>query len=414
MSWEPVLDQSLYALGWDAISSVADEVGGLSVSSKSLADLCEAALFLTYLHLTQPHRGWNELAIEHIEAAGEKLSSMKSLASALHGGLSGVGWTVAHLTGLLSEDFDPNVGEDQDALTEIDTLLLKRIHSHRLHEYDLINGLVGIGVYFLERLPRPTAHQGLERIIYLIETQSVRAPTGCTWHTPSAHLPENQRHLYPAGYFNLGVAHGIPGIIQFLGETKNAGIEVQKSTDLIGLAVNWLDSQRRSSDNLSFFGTCVAPGQKTRDSRLAWCYGDLGIAAVLYQAWRRSGREDWHSTALSIIDHCLSRPLSETGVLDPGLCHGALGIAHILVRLYQSERSLTYKAAANVWYQRGLAMRDPEIGTGGFFQLLSNRRKADISFLTGAIGGALALCAALSPIEPGWDRILSLSGRECF
>jgi hypothetical protein len=32
------------------------------------------------------------------------------------------------------------------------------------------------------------------------------------------------------------------------------------------------------------------------------------------------------------------------------------------------------------------------------------------AFLDGAIGVALALLAALTPIEPQWDRLLQLSG----
>ena len=121
------------------------------------------------MELSQPSHGWGMLAVEHLAAAGELVSSAQSIEIGLYGGVSGVGWTVEHVGTILSEDggseCDRGTVDQDDSLSEIDRLLLHRLDNSSnatVRDYDLIGGLVGIGVYFLERLPRPTATQGIK------------------------------------------------------------------------------------------------------------------------------------------------------------------------------------------------------------------------------------------------------------
>jgi len=156
----------------------------------------------------------------------------------------------------------------------------------------------------------------------------------------------------------------------------------------------------------------------TEECRLAWCYGDLGIVAVLLQVARRTGRDDVRQFASALLDHCLERQPSDYGVVDAPLCHGASGLAHIFNRIYQTEGDLRCRDAALAWFDRTLAMRQPTSRAGGF--LASTRPdpqgptvwEASPAFLDGAIGVALALLSAVTPTEPNWDRLLLVSGRS--
>src|SRR5262249_23723414 len=111
--------------------------------------------------------------LRHATAAVAKQSGTASLYS----GLTGVGWAIAHLlekgTGPFCAkhpcgrsgkmDLSPFPAGD---LAEIDEVLLDpRDQSPWRGEYDLIEGLVGFGVYALERLPRPGATACLERLV---------------------------------------------------------------------------------------------------------------------------------------------------------------------------------------------------------------------------------------------------------
>ena len=58
-------------------------------------------------------------------------------------------------------------------------------------------------------------------------------------------------------------------------------------------------------------------------------------------------------------------------------------------------------------------MRRPGSGVGGFQSAAFTESgviwRDDSSFLTGAAGIGLALLAAITPVEPEWDRVLLLS-----
>jgi hypothetical protein len=96
-------------------------------------------------------------------------------------------------------------------------------------------------------------------------------------------------------------------------------------------------------------------------------------------------------------------------VIDAGLCHGAAGIAHLLNRFSQATGDLELARAADAWFGRALAMRRTD-SVAGFPRgipvngVLTWEPAADL--LTGATGVALALHAAISPIEPAWDQLM--------
>jgi hypothetical protein len=68
--------------------------------------------------------------------------------------------------------------------------------------------------------------------------------------------------------------------------------------------------------------------------------------------------------------------------------------------------------AAQFWFARALEMRIPGRGIAGFAAREAGGWVADPGILTGAAGIGLALLAAITPIEPEWDRILLLSVRD--
>ena len=205
----------------------------------------------------------------------------------------------------------------------------------------------------------------------------------------------------------------MPGVIHFLSEVIAARVDTDRALSLLEGSVKWLLAQQRTADAVSRYDSFIAPGRQACDSRLGWCYGDLGIAAVLCQVARRMGRNDWREIGTALLDRCLEWPIEKARIYDASLCHGALGVAHVFNRAYQSTGDEKYKSAANTWYAGGMQLRQPEHSTAGFFAWApdqSPQKQVDGSFLSGAIGAALALLSAVAPIEPRWDRLMLLSG----
>jgi hypothetical protein len=143
--------------------------------------------------------------------------------------------------------------------------------------------------------------------------------------------------------------------------------------------------------------------------RVAWCYGDLGVAVALMSAASATGRDDWRAHALELAHGMAARPFEASAVIDAGLCHGAAGVAHLFNRLSQATGDAELARAAATWFDRTLAMRSAQ-PIAGFPRgmpvdgVMTWEPAPDL--LTGATGVALALHAAISPIEPAWDQLL--------
>jgi len=322
----------------------------------------------------------------------------------LYGGAARIAFAVGHLS----------AGDDADTACEMIERSLLRFLEHPTDAYDLISGLVGIAVPVLQRITdgkssgssEPVARGILEHLERLARPM----PAGLAWHTPPALLPRWQRELAPNGYINLGLAHGMPGVVAILARYLTAGIEVERARTLLEGAVAYL----RSAADPRFGNRYPAWLSTQRDhqesmSRVAWCYGDLGVAVALLSAATAAGRDDWRAEALALAHGMAARSFESSRVVDTGLCHGAAGVAHLFNRLSQATGDAELARAADTWFARTLAMRRAE-PIAGFPRglpvdgVMTWDPGADL--LTGACGVALALHAAISPVEPGWDQLL--------
>jgi hypothetical protein len=400
-NWRPILTGEARNRTLDSIQKIvsalpeptAEDLGSsLSGGAAGLAVLCS--------YLYRAGLDDNDNAIWFLNRAIEGVSARQMHAS-LFGGFVGVGWAIAHLQNEFFElEDDPNEGVDQATID-----YLKRTPWE--YEYDLISGPVGLGVYAFERLPKPSAITCLELVLDRIDELAERTPDGITWFTRPEFLPEFQREQCPKGYYNLGLAHGVPGVIGLLAQLCTASIGLPRAKELLTGAVSWLLSQRRRIDGESTFSSWSVPGTEQRNCRLAWCYGDAGVFSVLNLASGCLQDVAWQSEALEIAKLAAARDPKTTGVEDAGLCHGAAGLAHIFNRLFQSSGDRTFEKSANYWFEQTLELIDAPAAKSGLMEGPSDPR-----LLTGAAGVALALLAAVTDVEPKWDRFLLLSGRS--
>lgn len=389
-----------------------------------------------------------EVAMRYVDAAITAMAE-QPMNAGLYAGFPGIAWVVTHVETLLAagpEDAaagpdapgDPDGGDTSgdrddadgpdddgddgdDGAAEIDDALLGLVRMQPWpHDYDLITGLVGMGVYALERLPRPAAQQCLEAILDRLDERAERGPQGTTWHTPPAHLPPHQLVSHPGGHYNLGLAHGVPGVVGLLGAMWAAGVARARVAPLLEQTVAWLLSRALPPGLGARYGWAegvgAGPGIDRTPTRSAWCYGDPGVAAALLLAGRATGNARWIDEARALALGIAARPEADAGVLDAGLCHGSAGLGHVLYRMYRATGEPALAEAARAWLARTLDMRAPELtpNVAGFRSRGADAQgeigwEADPGLLTGAAGVALALLAGLGHVPPDWDRVLLLS-----
>lgn len=378
-TWKPLItDEAGVARARAAIDDVVRALGA--------DEPVDAAITFAYL-------GRDDDATAALEAAVEGLPALHH--HGLWGGTTGVGWAVAHLAG---------GDEAEHACAVIDQAIGQRLDAPGWDgHYDLISGLVGFGVYALERLPAGGARAIAGRVLDHLEALARPADGGLSWFTPPELLPAWQRELRPRGYVNYGLAHGIPGVIALAARYVAAGVEPARARRLAEGAIGHLLAATTATPE----GRFPAWDGDAAPARVAWCYGDLGVALALAWAGRACAAPAWTDEALALARACATR--ARDGVIDTPLCHGAAGNAHLYNRLWQATGDDAMRAAALAWIDRTFAMRSAEPIAGFPAARLDDgvtRWSPDAGILSGAAGVALALAAALADAEPLWDRLL--------
>lgn len=348
-----------------------------------------------------------ELTDEASASLGRAVETMaaKRLSVGLMQGFTGVAWAVAHLeaAGLVAPPGD---------LDAVDDALAAAARRDKWPgNYDLVSGLVGVGVYALER-----GDQGrdlLALVVRSLDALAERADGGLTWFTPPELLPAEARARVPGGYYNLGMAHGVPGAIALLARAARAGID--EAAPLLSGAIRWLLERRLPAGSRSEWPYFTGPGIDPAPARLAWCYGAPGIAVALDSAARVEGAQV-AEVASSTWDEVVARAAdpAAAGVQGASLCHGAAGLAHLLAAGHGVTGRPDLAAAAAVWVERALDARVRGVGLGGYsvWDPDLDDESGDLQgpgLLAGLAGVALALSGAATGAPTAWDRMLLVS-----
>lgn len=290
-------------------------------------------------------------------------------------------------------------------------------------EYGCMNGAISIGIYFYYRYILGCNNCGnyLESFVDSLKRLSIEENDTVRWLSVINYMTLEQ------GY-NLGIAHGIPGILLFLRKLYISDIKKDIVSDMIIKTSNFLLLQKHSlKDHKSFFYNTSSVSFKSGcDTRLGWCYGDMSVAYALFMAGSLNGmeRQDIKEIAMDILIETTTRIDSlNSGIVDAGLCHGAAGVAHIYNRLYQQVDKSIFRDAASYWYKETLRSAKYNNEYAGYsFSYYSKKCKKNfsdsekklyelhnLSFITGIAGTGLSLLSAVYPIEPSWDMCLLLS-----
>lgn len=416
-AWQPILSGALRAQAEEALAAIAAHIpertpDSAETDSDALAATVSSgtagqALFYGYLGKALCSDKYADFALGLMEQSIDALAAA-NMHPALYGGFTGIAWTVEHL--------QKNIYDSDDDLNEdIDEQLIRFLSKADWQgEYDLINGLTGYGVYGLERIRYESGKELLALVVEHLSRLAQENSPGVTWLSRPELLTPQKAERFPDGIYDLCLAHGMAGAVALLAKAIAAQPDLAGKRYLINGALAWIRAQRiEGAQGLSFPGVAW-PGLAPRVSRLAWCYGDLSIAAALFVAARSVNEPDWEREAVDIAVKAARCSDEQSGVKDGGICHGAAGIGHILNRMYQATGDVRLKELALLWLQRLLDMRRPGQGVGGFsaWVFTPDGRadwQDDAGFLTGSAGIGLVLLAAISDLPPCWDRLLLIS-----
>ena len=328
------------------------------------------------------------------------------LGTSLYAGFTGVAWA----TELVGQLLDAH-GDDRNE--NIDDALCGALGLPPLERapFDLIFGLTGLGVYALERWPRAGAVDLAALVVDHLTKRARRDQHGAYWWTPPSLLFGTSRERSPTGGVDLGVAHGIAGVIPFLGRALALGVGGSSTDSVLEGAVEWLLAHAVDTESGPTIPAFVGEGAEPCRTRSAWCYGDPGVAAALLVSGREARQPRWTEAGLQLALRAADLPPADSGVVDAGFCHGSAGLAHLFSRMHRMTGEPRLAKAALFWLERtleycehGWGASTPEIAAGAV-----HRTWNGLGVLEGAAGVGLVLLAASTATEPVWDRMFLAS-----
>lgn len=211
---------------------------------------------------------------------------------------------------------------------------IDRAEPSRLGEWDLINGLTGIGAYLLRRDPHGALlREVLSYLTRLTEPLRLGDELLPGWWTTTAPTGDTSPR-FPGGHGNLGTAHGIAGPLALLSLALRRGVVVDGHEQALARICSWLDNWRQHTDTGPWWPQWVTRNEQ-RTGRLhrrgplrpSWCYGTPGLARAQQLAGIATGDAARQQIAQTALSGCLTDPTQLDQLTDPRICQ--IGRAHV-------------------------------------------------------------------------------------
>lgn len=312
--------------------------------------------------------------------------------------LSGWGWVLNYLS-------QHEITDSEIVLGSINGYLGGAMANLLMNDnYDQLNGAIRIGRYFIAQ-----GYSGqLTAIISYLNRIKLTVGDQIIW--------QKKKEGAVSGYYDLGLAHGAAGILHFLATCLENQVCEEECSALIDGTIRFILSNIQDYQSCgSYFPSMVSAEEhssgrmKQTHSRLAWCYGDLGIWYTLYTSSVLTKNQPLQMQALAGLKTLASRrSFEETLVVDAGFCHGSSGIAHIFNKIWVTTQDVVFAEARDFWLRETITygINKYEFLVGNF----DNRTfKSCDTLLEGLIGVVLTYNSCLDPRFGRWDECLLLS-----
>ncbi|MBQ4812678.1 lanthionine synthetase C family protein [Pseudoalteromonas luteoviolacea] len=324
----------------------------------------------------------------------------------LSNGLAGQAWVLEYFNQADEEDYDPQLLDDVD---ELFTQALD--HDPWPGEIEMVLGLCGYAPYAARRAKFSKQHKLYNTIVTGLESTATYFENGhIAWSQPAQSVYRFDTDDREKPEFNLGLAHGVPGMIAALLPAHTIPSLNTRVTKLLSGACDWLIAHQNASGKentrRSCYGSCAGSDEH---SRLGWCYGDLTIAMILARAGKALDRPSYVDHALEVALHACKRDAEDGFINDAGVCHGFVGLALIFKLLDDLMPHPELKARSVYWVEYSLdKFRQEGIQALYSYNGIDKKHVEDFGFLMGYSGIGCALISLLNN-DSSWTECLLMS-----
>lgn len=305
------------------------------------AGLSGLSLFNAEIFKTTRIAKYRKASIDLIEKSISLLND-KYTEFTLANGVAGVGWTIKYL--LKNE-----IIYGDEVLDDFDRILLESLKEADFPEnqtYDLLYGLIGKGVYFLEDERRVNS-EALTLIFQRLMKISKYSSCGVVWYDMLGRKELNEEE----NYFNYGLAHGLPSLVAFFCALFEKDIFRQECKDIINSLIHQMKSAKLERLESLF----PSDSRTSSPSRLSWCYGDIGVAIAFQRVSRILNDRNLEIESNNLFSHSAQRKIKDAFVrtdsttVENGFCHGSFGVSYLFNQAFIKTNIPDLKAASAYW-----------------------------------------------------------------
>lgn len=212
---------------------------------------------------------------------------------------------------------------------------------------------------------------------------------------------------------NMSLSHGMASIIYYLQrclKNKNiASAEIENA--LKKIIAYYRKNQNDITTHTAYFPSWIRNDIPNKNSRLAWCYGDLGIGHAFSMAADTLNDPGLKAYGTEILKKTVTRldPTTEA-IREGGLCHGASGLVKMYRTIYRNTGIKDFNITADHWLKVTLEQATHSDGYAGYKTYSAAKGyENDCGLLEGVGGIGIVFLEELMRKQLAWDGALLLS-----
>jgi len=392
--WKPIVDVDRKQGVLQKVNEIANLLFMYSLNPPGLLKgKVGIALFMYHYWLWSHKEQYYEKALKLITASIDYCRN-NELIDSFCNGAAGIGWGLTY--------FDEHESIEESVRALIDELF-PHLYSQmaikmKAGKYDFLHEALGIALCCWKNEPNSPLLNGF---LEDLNNASLKTNDGIVWYSTLTEKDVSHQVI------NLSLSHGLSSIVSFLCKI----LKTEKVLPLLGETTRFIKNQLQDyTIYRSCFPSILSETVNYRNSRLAWCNGDLGIAYSLLRTSVILNNTGYRNMALDVLLNCCKRcDVKKEFVMDAGICHGAAGIAHIFNRVYQKTGNETFKEAALFWIDDCLKKSCFNDGLAGYKVWRKDGWITQTGLLEGIAGIGLCLLSFVMHEDPAWDECLLLS-----
>jgi len=347
------------------------------------------ALFLAYYHKAF---GCRRSKVEALKISNHLLAKPEKSNLRLSDGLCGQLWAVSKVESALEIDLG-----SKGLLKELHKSLMAHASEFKQSDQlDFLHGLLGVELCFSGQ----ENTQFSSCIDEAIVRHAQKSHKGTFW----------KESLGEDGIVNLGLAHGQAAHLCYLADRlHDCRDETQKVFKQLLKDGICFFRNVKIADEISQFPSFLANDETPLPSRLAWCYGDLGVGITFLRCGYSLSEESIVNEGVEILKSTTSRKDKSTnGIHDLGFCHGSSGLIQLYDYIHRLTSEKCFYESKEYWLNYTVKKFSKKKHIYRAYRGPDEGWVESLGLLDGMAGIGLVILSQLFPSLSKWEEIFYL------